>query len=112
MGDTCTAHQSIVERLEDFKQWSNQRDEEQETTIQGVSARMDDLKTDFHELKDKVDRLERDLPNTITAKITAYIDSLILSGVKSISKWFFRAIIGGAIVILLSILIRSFFGGP
>lgn len=110
MADTCTAHEHIVERLNEFRDWSNQRDAEQETVIQGVSARMDDLKHDFYELKQKVEKIETELPNTITAKITAYIDSLIVTAVKTFSRWFLRSVIGGAIILLITMLIRSLWG--
>lgn len=111
MSGVCIEHSHIVEQLSEFKQWSNKRDEEQEAAIAGVSQRMDELRSEVKEVKKEVDDIKENLPDIITRKIIAYIDSLILKAVKGVWKWFLRAVVGGAVVILLGILIRSFFGG-
>ena len=109
MADQCSAHEYLMHHLNDIREKSDMRDEEQESAIRGLSTRMEDMHRDIRSLEDRFDELEEKLPNIIATRITGYIDQIIVTAVKGFWKWFVRAILGGALITITGLIVRSFF---
>ena len=111
MQSTCPSHELLVQRVNDIKQHSDNRDVEQETSIGRMSYRMDNLYFKVEKIEKSVDALKSELPETVTKNVTGYIDTVISRGTKAFLKWFLRFIIGGSILTIISIAIKVFMEG-
>lgn len=109
MADQCTAHEYLMHRLNDMRDRSDMRDEEQESAIRGLSTRMEDMHRTVHGLEERFDELEEKLPKLIADRITKYIDDMILSSVKRFWRWFVGLLLGGSIITIVGLFIRGFF---